>query len=360
MAQALFRKLKDTTYAFTDNELVDLRKSLENFLDEISLLHELDTDNPYRIRAYRRAKGRLYRHEGQLPELIRTKALRSIDGIGDSISQQIQDFVFHEGAPPGLAALRLTFPSFLIELLADQTLRASLLKIYKVYPIQSAEELLILLDTRIFGSLLPIPEGDLKELLQKLVSPLSTENSNIATLPRLKGAGTYVQDPKLLLKDDEDFISALSWLLYGGSPLPTHSDQARIRHQFHLKRPRLCADFIDEIKESLNPVVDFLRYPGLFQPSLILEASFLELCQEQQKIFMIPLHPLLRSSITQLVAKIKDFKIGVLFGLAMPGLGVQLLQELGYLHNQIGLDPRKIFNFQPAEVLLRHLLKTRQ
>lgn len=358
MPETLFRKLKDISYAFTDNELHALRAILEKYLDEFALLLELNAENPHRVRAYRKARARLYRHEQELPQLIRSRTLRSIDGIGESISEQINDFCDHDGRSSHLEAMQLRLPPFLVQLLNEKELQSTLIKIYKAYPVQSPEELIILVHTRIVGSLLPITEQVLKQLMVQLEGLVGYESIPLANPSQLKGAATYVQNSSLLLQESEqDFINSLSLLLYGGGALPANSEQVRIRHQFHLNRPRLGVDFIEEVKESSNPLVDFLRYPGLFQGGLGLEESFLKLCEERQKIFLIPLHPLLRSAIIKILAQVNNFEIGILFGLAMPGLKAGLPQEIAHLQNYLKLDPRRIFNFQPAEVFLRSLLE---
>jgi len=358
MRSELFETLKIEINCFSDHEKAQLRSALEKHLEEMAYYLDLLGENPHRVRAYRKVKAILYRYEAELPQLIRTQTLQSLDGIGSSIEAEILDFCQNCGQSTHLESIKLELPPFLIELSNENHLRRGLLKIFRAYPLKSEDELRVILDTSIAGTLIPITREQITSLKEALrIHSIETDLPDDGKLC-LKGAAFHIQDSSQILQEGEEpLLSLLDFILYPDGKLKSHGEQVHIRHSFQLSRPSLCLDFFHEVLNSSTPLVDFLRFPGLFAEEAILKEDFLRGCEQDQKLFLIPLHPILREPITALLRQIFDYQIPILFSAALPGIRRGLIGEILYLGTKTELKKERILNFQPAEVLMRSLLR---
>jgi DNA polymerase (family 10) len=91
------------------------RETLADVLDEIALLLELKSENPFKIRAYRQGAETVRNFEGDIVRLAQEQQLDGIKGIGEALREKL-----HELASTGSLAfhqnLRAEFPAGLFEL----------------------------------------------------------------------------------------------------------------------------------------------------------------------------------------------------------------------------------------------------
>ncbi len=95
--------------------------SIARMLDDISLLMEVNGDNPFRVRAYRKAAQVIQSTTEDITVLAKNKSLTKLDGIGSGIAETITEFV-ESGESKVLDGLRKKFPDGILEMLKVQGL----------------------------------------------------------------------------------------------------------------------------------------------------------------------------------------------------------------------------------------------
>jgi DNA polymerase (family 10) len=88
-------------------------------LEETADLMEIAGENPFKARAYRRAAEAIAALREPIEELVRTKRLNTIEGIGESIARDITEFL-QRGTTTRLEQLRSKYPPQLRTLLEIQ------------------------------------------------------------------------------------------------------------------------------------------------------------------------------------------------------------------------------------------------
>ncbi|NJM38376.1 MAG: DNA polymerase/3'-5' exonuclease PolX, partial [Akkermansiaceae bacterium] len=117
------------------------RENLAEVLDEIALLLELKSENPFKIRAYRQGAETVRNYDGEIVELAVRNELTGIKGIGDALRDKLHELAstgkleFHE-------KLRAEFPAGLFELFDLQGLGPKKVKaLYETLAISSIADL---------------------------------------------------------------------------------------------------------------------------------------------------------------------------------------------------------------------------
>jgi len=93
------------------------KREIIRILEEIALLLELKGENPFKARAYASAARSLEGATEEIPELIASRGLDALPGIGEAIREKIETLAA-TGALPYHAELRAGFPSGIFEILA--------------------------------------------------------------------------------------------------------------------------------------------------------------------------------------------------------------------------------------------------
>ncbi|MFA0759533.1 MAG: hypothetical protein PVTTEEND_002220 [Candidatus Fervidibacter sp.] len=88
-------------------------------LEETADLMEIAGENPFKARAYRRAADAIAALKEPIEELVRTKRLNQIEGVGESIARDIAEFL-QKGTTTRLEQLRQKYPPQLRKLLEIQ------------------------------------------------------------------------------------------------------------------------------------------------------------------------------------------------------------------------------------------------
>jgi DNA polymerase (family 10) len=91
-------------------------KEVAQVLAEISELLELAGENPFKVRAYAQGARLLETHDAEVGELIRSGGLQKLKGIGNTLAQQITEFV-QKGTFPLWEELKSRFPIEIREML---------------------------------------------------------------------------------------------------------------------------------------------------------------------------------------------------------------------------------------------------
>ena len=91
-------------------------KTIGAILQEIALLLELKSENPFKIKAYANAARSIETLEEDLKSIIQASRLKEIKGIGETISKQITELV-NTGRSPFHEELKGSIPSGLLEIL---------------------------------------------------------------------------------------------------------------------------------------------------------------------------------------------------------------------------------------------------
>ncbi len=116
-------------------------QKVARIFEEIADLLEIIGDNPFRIRAYRKAAMNIEALTEDVSDLIKEKKLDKIPGIGKDIAQKIEE-ITKTGALEQLEKLRKEVPSSLIELLSVPGLGPKTAKvIYDSLKVKSVDEL---------------------------------------------------------------------------------------------------------------------------------------------------------------------------------------------------------------------------
>jgi len=63
--------------------------SIVHLLDDISILMEVNGDNPFRVRAYRKAAQVIQSTTEDIAALVKNKTLTTLNGIGPGIADKI-------------------------------------------------------------------------------------------------------------------------------------------------------------------------------------------------------------------------------------------------------------------------------
>ncbi len=92
------------------------KDDIASLLDEMATILEVRGENAFKIRAFRNAARTLAGFEGDLQEAVRSGALRTMKGIGATLSAVIGDLVVH-GRSAAYDDVKKSVPSGLIELL---------------------------------------------------------------------------------------------------------------------------------------------------------------------------------------------------------------------------------------------------
>jgi DNA polymerase (family 10) len=114
---------------------------ISKLLQELALRMELQGDNPYRARAYRRAAENLALTPVPIEQLIAEERLQEIPGIGDALAAVITK-LHQSGQHERLDAMRKDFPAGVLEMMRIPGLRADKVrKLHDELGIRSVEEL---------------------------------------------------------------------------------------------------------------------------------------------------------------------------------------------------------------------------
>lgn len=118
-----------------------IKEELSAIFEEIAILLELNAENPFKIRAYNTAAHILANLDEDLKKLIEEKRLTELEGIGDTISAKIMEYV-DTGKISYLEKMRTETPHGLIEMLAIAGLGPKKIHaLYKTLGISSIGEL---------------------------------------------------------------------------------------------------------------------------------------------------------------------------------------------------------------------------
>ena len=90
--------------------------SIVHLLDDISILMEVNGDNPFRVRAYRKAAQVIQSTTEDIAALVKNKTLTTLNGIGPGIADTITEFC-ESGESKILNELRKKFPDGILEML---------------------------------------------------------------------------------------------------------------------------------------------------------------------------------------------------------------------------------------------------
>ncbi len=95
--------------------------SIAQMLSDISMLMEVNGDNPFRVRAYRKAAQIIQGTTEDIAVLAKEKRLTTLEGVGPGIAETITEFV-ESGESKILNDLRKIFPAGILEMLKIQGL----------------------------------------------------------------------------------------------------------------------------------------------------------------------------------------------------------------------------------------------
>ncbi|MCS7223607.1 MAG: DNA polymerase/3'-5' exonuclease PolX [Armatimonadetes bacterium] len=110
-------------------------------LEETADLSDIAGENPFKVRAYRRAIDALNAVKDSIEELVSSGRLREIEGVGESIAKDIQEFL-ERGTTQRLEKLRKRYPSQLRRLLEIQGVGPKTVAlVYDRLNVQTVEEL---------------------------------------------------------------------------------------------------------------------------------------------------------------------------------------------------------------------------
>lgn len=116
-------------------------QKIAKIFEEIADLLELKGENPFRIRAYRKAAMNIESLPEDVSTLLEEKRLEEIPGIGKDLAQKIEE-ILRTGTLEQLEKLRMEIPSSLIEILSIPGLGPKTAKIiYDNLKIKSIDEL---------------------------------------------------------------------------------------------------------------------------------------------------------------------------------------------------------------------------
>lgn len=106
------------------------KQAVINILDEISILLQLDGDNPFKARAYTNAALALKESEASLRDLLENQQLKDIPGIGKTLQQTIVE-IYETGVSQFHQELKSRIPSSLLDILQIPGL--GIKKVQKLY-----------------------------------------------------------------------------------------------------------------------------------------------------------------------------------------------------------------------------------
>ena len=117
------------------------KKEIARILDEIGTLLELRGDNPFKCRAYHNASRIISSLTEDLTSIIENDEWKSIKGIGDALSQKIEE-LHKTGSSKYYEDLKKSFPEGLFEILRIHGLGPKKIKIlYEDHNIQTIDQL---------------------------------------------------------------------------------------------------------------------------------------------------------------------------------------------------------------------------
>ena len=117
------------------------KKRISEILDEMGTLLELKGENPFRVRAYHNAAQIISGLTDNLTDLVKSKSLTSLKGIGSGLANIISELVEEENSNE-YNGLREQFPTGILELLKVQGLGPKKVKVlYETLKIKSIAEL---------------------------------------------------------------------------------------------------------------------------------------------------------------------------------------------------------------------------
>lgn len=128
------------------------RKEIARTLHEVAGMLELAGANSFKIRAYEHAARAILTYEGDLAEAVRTRELRKVPGIGDTIFANVESLLT-TGELPVYEELRATFPPGLRDCLRVPRLGAKKVKtLFEALGVDSLDALeRVCLDGRLTG-----------------------------------------------------------------------------------------------------------------------------------------------------------------------------------------------------------------
>src|SRR5262245_8743733 len=127
---------------------------IASIFNQIADLLEIQTANPFRVRAYRRAAASLEGLTGNVEELVRQGTVREIPGVGEDLAKKIAEYI-ETGKMAWFEELKREVPQGLVRLVSIPSVGPKTAKaIYDRFPVQSMEELEELCKS---GKLLDVP-----------------------------------------------------------------------------------------------------------------------------------------------------------------------------------------------------------
>ncbi|MCJ8347110.1 hypothetical protein MJH12_16330 [bacterium] len=340
----------------SDQDLETLIKDVETHLDQIAWLLKVKNENHFRIRAWLKAKSKIYGIAERFVELVNQRILSSINEIGESIEAEIYHFLENNGESHYLNGLQLEVPQFLLKYRFDLHIRNALAKASHSVHFQSENELLFfcLMDYfKSFQMLYSPEERKLKDYFYKDLGKRQTQ------LIPSKVRGFYLHSPRVLDKYGEQevcFLNQLDWIFHN-QDYSTKEEQCCIQNPKRIPQFSNIQSFETYYSEHHLPIIDLSQLSLFFQEGFFLSTQFLDLIAQRKSAYLFCLENSFYSQNQEWIQKIRQHnaKSGFIFSLLSSSFLKESPLILATLIDQCQLSEKQILNFSSQNQILRFL-----
>lgn len=339
-----------------DEELKQILKSTEEHLDIIAWLLKVKNENPFRIRAWLKAKVKLYSLEDRFIELVNQRALSSIDDIGSTIETEIYHFLESNLESHYLKSLLLEVPQFLVPYKLNHDIRNILAKVAHRVPCQSELELLFFCQCnylKVHQILNKQEERQLKNYFYQMKSFPSLE------LQTSKIFGFYLHSPRSLkdyLDTEQTFLCQNQWLFHPDG-FDSNSDQILIQNPNRPSQVKTLKQFENQYISRPQAIIDLTLCSQFFNEKLRFSDDFLACVQQHKSAFLLPLDEQLYDQVYNTIYSIQQTMdpSGFIFSLTSQDFLIYSPKMLMQLMVTCNLSEKQILNFSNAQQILRFL-----
>lgn len=339
-----------------DEELKQILKSTEEHLDIIAWVLKVKNENTFRIRAWLKAKAKLYSLEDRFIELVNQRALSSVDDIGATIEKEIYHFLESDLHSHYLQTLLLEIPQFLLEYKLNHDIRNILAKVTHRVVCQSEQELLFFCQCNFFKAhqvLYKQEERQLKNYFyqSRLLDEVELSPSRVY--------GFYLHSPRNLKdysESEKEFLSQTQWLFH---PEGYESSAEQILIQNPKRNPQFKTLKLFERFYLSNPqaILDLTTCSEFFTTTLNFSDEFISWVNKDKAAFLLPLDEQVYDQVYGAIHQIRKqiSQSGFLFSLTTSEFLIHSPQMLKSLIVNCGLQEKQILNFSIDQQILRFL-----
>ncbi|PCJ21475.1 MAG: hypothetical protein COB02_02465 [Candidatus Cloacimonadota bacterium] len=342
--------------SISDEELETLIHKVENHLDIIAWVLKVKNENNFRIRAWLKAKIKLYGLKDRFIELINNKTLSTIEDIGQSIENEIYHFLESDNCSHYLQNLQLDIPQFLLNYKLEYNIRNTLAKANHKIESQSQNEVLFFCLLDYFKShqiLYTQEERKLKDYFYHTI------DFDKATLIPSKTLGFYLHSPRLLNSyhtNEQIFLNQVDWLFH-----PSNYDKNDLQCLIEIPKRHSQFKNISNFEKYHNdhqfPFVDMSLLSHFFTKDFIFSKQFLDSIASRNIAYLLPLENTLYDSLNHTIKMIlsHNSNSGFLFSLVSANFLDTSPQILASLMQKFKISEKQILNFSSSKQILKFL-----